>query len=94
VVLREIDYQTIMYGFNATLIKEKCKAFIPYNMYIGYGLTSSQFSKKEYISLLEYKFPQGKFRRHHPKGLVSEHEKQLNIVWPYIHGQWDHERHL
>jgi hypothetical protein len=29
--IKKIYYQTVMHGFNATLVKEKNKLFIPYN---------------------------------------------------------------
>jgi len=37
-VLGEIFYQTILQGFNTSLIKENKRAFIPYGFYVGYHL--------------------------------------------------------
>jgi hypothetical protein len=35
-VLGEIFYQTILKGFNASLVKEKKRDFIPYGFQVGY----------------------------------------------------------
>jgi hypothetical protein len=35
-VLGEIFYQTILQGFNASLVKDKKMIFIPYGFYVGY----------------------------------------------------------
>jgi len=40
-VLRLICYQTILHGFNASLIKYKKRAFIPYVFYVGYHFVKS-----------------------------------------------------
>jgi hypothetical protein len=62
------------------------KNFIPYNMYIGhYQLSNSKQVRKEENAMLEYKFPQGKFRRNDPKGLISKHNICVSISWPHAH---------
>jgi hypothetical protein len=90
--LGEISYQTVLDGFNVSLEKDRRTCFILYNTYTGhYGLTSSKDSRQEVNAMLEYRFPQGKFKRHDPKGLVLKHKQLLNIAWPYAHEIWERE---
>jgi len=46
-ILREIDYQTTLHGFNyMNLVRDMHRNCIPYNKYIGhYGLARYQFEK-------------------------------------------------
>jgi hypothetical protein len=47
-VLREIAYETLLFGFNASLVKEKLRLFITYPMHISpYGLNNSVFARIE-----------------------------------------------
>jgi hypothetical protein len=37
-VVGEVYYQTILQGYNATLVKDKKQAFIPYGFHVGFYL--------------------------------------------------------
>jgi len=41
--------------------------------------------------MLEHRFPQGKFWRHDPLGLIAKHSVIFSITCPYAHEKWDHE---
>jgi hypothetical protein len=76
-------YQTILHDFNASLVKDKLRTCILYCIDIGnYGLNKSKFARMEAQTMLEYISPQGRFKRHDPKGLVTQHAKQVNTSWP------------
>jgi hypothetical protein len=54
-VLGEICYQTILQGYNATLVKDKKRAFIPYGFHIGfYMVKDTMQAKQEGLSQLEF----------------------------------------
>jgi hypothetical protein len=54
-VVGEICYQTILQGYNATLVKDKKRAFIPYGFHIGfYMVKDTAQAKKEGLSQLEF----------------------------------------
>jgi len=78
-VLGDIAYQTIIHGFDDSLEKySRRKGFIQYNMYIGhYGLSNSKFAIQEENAMLEYNFPQGKFMKNDPNGLVLKHSNYV-----------------
>jgi hypothetical protein len=91
-VLREITYQTILHGFNASLIKDKLKNFIHYSLLIrNYSIINSTFSIMESQAILEYRFTKGIFKRHDPKGMIGKHVIQLGISWPYACERWEEE---
>jgi len=92
-VLSEIVYQTVLQGFNYVLVKDvKKELFIPYNFYIGhYKIPNSNHAKQEGKLMLEFKFPQGKFKNHDPQGLVEKHCSYISWYWPYPHEGWDDE---
>jgi hypothetical protein len=83
-VLGEICYQTILQGYNATLVKDKKRAFIPYGFHIGfYMVKDTAHAKQEGLSQLEFWFQTVDFanmiprawsynmhRRYHPVGLM------------------------
>jgi hypothetical protein len=70
-VVREICYQTILEGCNATLVKEKKQTFIPYGFHVDFYLVKDTAQdKQEGLSQLEFKFQTCRFRKHDPKGLV------------------------
>jgi hypothetical protein len=53
-VLGEICYQTIL-GYNATLVKDKKRSFIPYGFHIGfYMVKDTMRAKQEGLSQLEF----------------------------------------
>jgi hypothetical protein len=57
-ILGEICYQTILQGYNATLVKDKKRAFIPYRFHVGfYIVKNTAQDKQEGLSQLEFKFP-------------------------------------
>jgi hypothetical protein len=91
-VLGEICYQTILQGYNATLVKEKKRAFILYGFHIGfYMVKDTTHAKQEGLSQLEFWFQTGRFHKHDPKGLVSQHASQVSSYWPYAHDQFKDE---
>jgi hypothetical protein len=57
VVLGEIFYQTILQGFNASLIKYKKRVFIPYGFQLGYYFVKdTPQARQEGLSHVEYRF--------------------------------------
>jgi hypothetical protein len=46
-VLGEIFYQTILQGYNATLVKDKKRAFIPYGFHIGFYMVKYTANAKK-----------------------------------------------
>jgi hypothetical protein len=91
-VLGEICYQTILQGYNATLVKYKKRAFIPYGFHIGfYQVKDIVRAKQEGLSQLEFQFQKGHFREHDPKSLVSKHASQVSSYWPYCHDRFEDE---
>ena len=62
IILEEIRYQTIFLGYNASLVKDKKRAFIPYGFHIGfYMLRNSTHVKHEGLNKIEYQFHTGVF---------------------------------
>jgi hypothetical protein len=54
-VVGEICYQTILQGYNATLVKGKKRAFIPYGFHIGfYMVKDTSQAKKEGLRQLKF----------------------------------------
>jgi hypothetical protein len=91
-VLGEVCYQTILQGYNATLVKDKKWAFISYGFHIGfYQVKDTTQAKQEGLSQLEFQFQTRRFRKHDPKGLVSKHASQVSSCWPYAHNRFDDE---
>jgi hypothetical protein len=73
-VVGEICYQTILQGYNATMVKDKKWESIPYGFHIGfYTVKDTAQAKKEGVSQLEFRFQTCRFRKHDPKGLVLKH---------------------
>jgi hypothetical protein len=88
----EIYYQTILQGYNATLVKDKKHAFIPYGFHIGFYLVKDTAqAKKEGLSQLDFRFQTGRFRKHGPKDLVLKHTSQVSSCWPYTHDMFEDE---
>jgi hypothetical protein len=91
-ILGEICYQTILQGYNASLVKDKKRDFIPYGFHIGFYMVKDTAQvKQEGLSQLEYRFPTGHFRKHDPKGLVLQHASQVSSCWPYAHDSFEDE---
>jgi hypothetical protein len=91
-VIGEIFYQSIMQGFNATLVKDKKRLFIPYGFQVGYYMVKyAKHANKEGQVHLEYMFMTGIFRKNDPKGLVSRHDEQVVLIWTYSHEKWEDE---
>jgi hypothetical protein len=91
-VLGEICYQTILQGFNASLVKDKKKASIPYGFQVGYNFVKDTTQEKqEGLSHLEYRFPTGRYRKHDPKNLLSKHVGHVVSYWPYAHDKFEDE---
>jgi hypothetical protein len=56
-VVGEICYQTILQGYNITLVKDKKRAFIPYGFHIGFYLVKDTTQdKQEGLSQLDFFF--------------------------------------
>jgi hypothetical protein len=73
-IVEEIYYQTILQGYNATLVKDKKREFIPYGFHVGFYMVKDiAQEKQEGLIQLEYIFPAGLFCKHDPKGLVPHH---------------------
>jgi hypothetical protein len=67
-VLGEICYQTILQGYNATLVKDKKRAFIPYGFHIGLCMVKDTAHAKQLgLGQLEFWFQTGRFHKHDPK---------------------------
>jgi hypothetical protein len=61
-IVGEICYRTILQGYNATLVKDKKQAFIPYGSHVGFYLVKDiAQAKQEGLSQLEFKFLIGRF---------------------------------
>jgi hypothetical protein len=59
-VVGEICYQTILQGYNVTLVKDKKQAFIPYGFHVGfYMVKDTAQEKQEGLSQLEFIFHTG-----------------------------------
>jgi hypothetical protein len=91
-VVGEICYQTILQGYNATLVKDKKRAFIPYGFHIGFYLVKDTTqAKQEGLSQLKFRFQTGHFCKHDPKGLVLQHASQVSSCWSYAHDKFEDE---
>jgi hypothetical protein len=78
-ILAKICYQTILQGYNASLVKDKKRAFNPYGLHIGfYMVKDTMHAKQEGLNQLEYRFHTCRFRKHDPKGLVPQHAAQVS----------------
>lgn len=79
-VLKEVAYQTIMHGFNDSLIKDQKKLCPTYLLYIGlYKLNNSTFARMEAKAIQHYKFVEEIFKRHDLQKVVFYHA----VMWPY-----------
>jgi hypothetical protein len=57
IVVGEICYQTILKGYNTTLVKDKEREFIPYGFHVGFYIVKDiSQAKQEGLIQLEYKF--------------------------------------
>jgi hypothetical protein len=91
-VLGEICYQTILQGYNATLVKDKKWYFIPYGFHISLCMVKDITHAKQLgLGQLEFWFQTGRFRKHNPKGLVLQHVSQVSSHWPYSHDHFEDE---
>jgi hypothetical protein len=91
-ILGEICYQTILQGYNASLVKDKKRDFIPYGFHIGfYMVRDTAQEKQEGLNQLEYWFHTGHFHKHDPKGLVPQHTTQVSSYWSYAHDSFEDE---
>jgi hypothetical protein len=73
-------------------MKQKKKIYTPYNLSLGhYHLKDPKQYMQEVNSMLEYRFPQGQFRRHDAFGLVKKHCELISLSWTYSHGKWQNE---
>jgi hypothetical protein len=85
-IVGEICYHTILQGYNATLVKDKKQAFIPYGFHVGFYLVKdTSQAKQQGLSQLKIRFSIGQFRKHDPKGLVLQHASHVSSCWLYVH---------
>jgi hypothetical protein len=47
IIVGEICYQTILQGYNATLVKNKKRAFIPYGFHVGFCIVKDTTQDKQ-----------------------------------------------
>jgi hypothetical protein len=88
----EIFYQTILQGYNATLVKDKKRASIHYGFHIGFYLVKGTAqSKQEGLNQLDFLFQTGCFQNNDRKGLVLKHASQVLSCWSYAHDKFKDE---
>jgi hypothetical protein len=81
-VVVEICYHTILQGYNATLVKDKKRAFIPYGFHVGvYLVKDTTQAKQEGLSQLEFRFQTDRFCKQDSKVLVLKHASQVSSYW-------------
>jgi hypothetical protein len=91
-VVGEIFYQTILQGYNATLVKDKKRAFIPYGFHVGfYMVKDTSQAKQEGLSQLEFIFQIGRLHKNDPKDLLLQHASQVSSCWSYAHDKFEDE---
>jgi len=83
-VLGEICYQTILQVFNASLVRDKKRLFIPYGFFVGYHFVKDTTqARQDAQNQIEYSFFNGRYKRHNPKKLVVERANKVVSHWPY-----------
>jgi hypothetical protein len=88
-VVGKICYQTILQGYNPTLVKDNKQEFIPYGFHIGlYLVKDTSQGKQEGLSQLEFRVSTGQFRKNDPKGMVLQHASQVSSCWLYAHDKF------
>jgi len=88
-VVGDIYYQTILQVYNATLVKDKKWAFIPYGFHIGfYMVKDTAQAKQEGLSKLDFLFQTGHFCKKDPKGLVLKYASRVSSYCPYAHDRF------
>jgi hypothetical protein len=91
-VMGEICYPTILQSYNATLVKDKKWAFIPYGFHVGFYLVKdTSQAKQEGLSQLEFRFHTDRFCKHDPKGLVLQQASQVSSCWSYAQDKFEDE---
>jgi hypothetical protein len=91
-VLGEICYHTILQGFNASLVKDKKRAFIPYGLYVGYHFVKeTTHARQEAQNQVEYNFYIGIYRKHDPNNLVTQHINRVVSHWSFAHDIFEDE---
>jgi hypothetical protein len=89
-ILGEIYYQTIFPAYNASLVKDKKRDFIPYGFHIGfYMVRDTAHVKQEGLKKLKYQFHTGHFHNHDPKGIVPQHAIHVSSYWTYDHDNFE-----
>jgi hypothetical protein len=79
IIVGEICCQTILQGYNTTLVKDKKRAFIPYGFHVGFYIVKDiAKDKQEGLIQLEYRFLTGQLCKHDQKGLVLQHASQVS----------------
>jgi len=80
-----------MQGFNASLVKDKKRDFIPYGFQVGYYfIKDTTHANQEGLSHLEYRFPIGRYHKHDPNNLVSKHIGKVVSYFPYAHDKFEY----
>jgi len=77
-VVGEMCYQTVLQGYNTTMVKDKKRAFIPHHFRLGFYLVKDiAQDKQERLTQLDFILLMGQFCKHDPKGLVLQHASQV-----------------
>jgi hypothetical protein len=91
-VVEEICYQTILQGYNSTLIKDKKRASMPYGFHVGfYMVKDTTQDKQEGLSQIEFRFQTCRFWKNDSKGMVLKHASQVLSCWSYAHDKFEDE---
>ena len=87
--IREIVYQTILYGFNTSLNEDKNTIFPPYLLNIGMNsLENWKWAQIEANKIIELNFREKIFQRHDPKQAMENHCNLLKYASPFSHQEW------
>jgi hypothetical protein len=89
--LGEICYQTILQGFNASLVKDKKMVFIPYGFQLEYYFVKDTTQIRQVGLNQEFRFETGRYYKHNPKKMVEKHAEQVIVYWPYVHDKFEDE---
>lgn len=68
------------------MLKAKKGAWTPFPLSTNMcKIETVKQAKDEVNTLSSFRFKEMSFRRHDPEGLLKEHMKQINFIWPYSH---------
>jgi hypothetical protein len=88
----ELFYQTILQGYNTTLVKDKKQDSIPYSFHVGFYLVNdTSQAKQEGLSKIKFRFLIGRFYNHDPRGPVPRLASKVSSCWSYAHDKFEYE---